>query len=356
MALHVSRNPAMAGTSQDNWVPDDEVKECPFCSKTFSLVARKHHCRVCGRVVCGGCSSKQVNGERACDTCYEIHQGDPDGTLIEKRSQHRMTEASLKEDLKKKLEQSAWFTNLLVRIEAEAKANGVSVVPPATSSTAQPAAESKNAAASGAASGEQSPAESTNPFQADAAAAEGDAGEARQEDASPDASTSFASSGGSGPPRGQAAKPEDCLDSEIIKLIDTAREQWQAACQEKLAFEKEARHVQEENEALQSKILKGTGSIAELKRNVRGMELELRGQAEIEADRDMKQAKVEELRRELAGLQARCDTLQARVGSRSFMSVGGGSNGESNSRSFLMAATPRAGQCVERTRERCVVM
>ncbi|PIA16353.1 hypothetical protein COEREDRAFT_42841 [Coemansia reversa NRRL 1564] len=42
------------------WEEDVDVANCPFCAKTFGRVAsRRHHCRLCGRVVCGraGCSA-----------------------------------------------------------------------------------------------------------------------------------------------------------------------------------------------------------------------------------------------------------------------------------------------------------
>lgn len=38
------------------WQPDEEVKECPLCERRFTLLFRRHHCRKCGRVVCGYCS------------------------------------------------------------------------------------------------------------------------------------------------------------------------------------------------------------------------------------------------------------------------------------------------------------
>lgn len=60
------------------WVPDTETKECMHCKKTqFTTFNRRHHCRNCGRVICGNCSknkslipfqsSKPV---RVCDTCF----------------------------------------------------------------------------------------------------------------------------------------------------------------------------------------------------------------------------------------------------------------------------------------------
>lgn len=44
------------------WEEDTKVAECPFCQQPFSQYSlRRHHCRICGRVVCGdpntGCSS-----------------------------------------------------------------------------------------------------------------------------------------------------------------------------------------------------------------------------------------------------------------------------------------------------------
>lgn len=56
------------------WEEDDKVPECPFCHQEFgSWTFRRHHCRICGRVVCGdpqtGCSS-EVSLSIAGRTCY----------------------------------------------------------------------------------------------------------------------------------------------------------------------------------------------------------------------------------------------------------------------------------------------
>ena len=64
------------------WVPDSRADRCVCCSEQFGIWRRKHHCRLCGQVVCWACSSKTFliacyeEGEedrpaRACDTCYE---------------------------------------------------------------------------------------------------------------------------------------------------------------------------------------------------------------------------------------------------------------------------------------------
>lgn len=42
------------------WVPDAERSSCTGCDKPFNVVQRRHHCRLCGDVFCGMCSSFQV--------------------------------------------------------------------------------------------------------------------------------------------------------------------------------------------------------------------------------------------------------------------------------------------------------
>ncbi|MES1907062.1 MAG: hypothetical protein MHM6MM_000252 [Cercozoa sp. M6MM] len=59
------------------WTPDSAADSCDLCDRKWHLMRRRHHCRRCGRVVCGSCSShrlliahvdveKQV---RVCDPC-----------------------------------------------------------------------------------------------------------------------------------------------------------------------------------------------------------------------------------------------------------------------------------------------
>ena len=38
------------------WVPDSEVKSCPFCGRSFGMTRRRHHCRLCGGIMCDRCS------------------------------------------------------------------------------------------------------------------------------------------------------------------------------------------------------------------------------------------------------------------------------------------------------------
>lgn len=45
------------------WMLDEEAPVCCICSSKFSVLARRHHCRSCGVVVCSKCSPKSTNLE-----------------------------------------------------------------------------------------------------------------------------------------------------------------------------------------------------------------------------------------------------------------------------------------------------
>lgn len=61
------------------WVPDNEATSCMLCKKSqFTMINRRHHCRNCGSVVCGPCSSKKFllpqqssKPVRVCLDCYD---------------------------------------------------------------------------------------------------------------------------------------------------------------------------------------------------------------------------------------------------------------------------------------------
>ncbi|DBA01017.1 TPA: hypothetical protein N0F65_002627 [Lagenidium giganteum] len=42
------------------WVPDTASSRCQICLTSFSLTRRRHHCRLCGRLVCGECSLQRT--------------------------------------------------------------------------------------------------------------------------------------------------------------------------------------------------------------------------------------------------------------------------------------------------------
>lgn len=39
------------------WLPEEDVKLCPNCARSFNITRRKHHCRLCGAVMCADCST-----------------------------------------------------------------------------------------------------------------------------------------------------------------------------------------------------------------------------------------------------------------------------------------------------------
>ncbi|EDQ92635.1 uncharacterized protein MONBRDRAFT_13989 [Monosiga brevicollis MX1] len=83
--------PDVAGQSNDHWADDDAATSCMECGTKFTLTARRHHCRNCGRVVCHKCSSHSAvipalhinRPVRVCNSCYagirqHAHDMDPD--------------------------------------------------------------------------------------------------------------------------------------------------------------------------------------------------------------------------------------------------------------------------------------
>ncbi|XP_064632195.1 titin-like isoform X2 [Lineus longissimus] len=60
------------------WVPDARVTMCMLCTSEFTVTWRRHHCRACGRVICGACSDYKApliylksKSVRVCRECFE---------------------------------------------------------------------------------------------------------------------------------------------------------------------------------------------------------------------------------------------------------------------------------------------
>lgn len=63
------------------WQRDDESPICMVCAKPFGMLNRRHHCRFCGRLVCGTCGPKRSGvsdlqtssapAERMCGPCFD---------------------------------------------------------------------------------------------------------------------------------------------------------------------------------------------------------------------------------------------------------------------------------------------
>ncbi|KAF8564384.1 hypothetical protein P879_08765 [Paragonimus westermani] len=62
--------------STRQWVRDDDASACVGCHREFSISNRKHHCRNCGGIFCGNCSSNRASTAsskdpvRVCRLCY----------------------------------------------------------------------------------------------------------------------------------------------------------------------------------------------------------------------------------------------------------------------------------------------
>lgn len=69
----------MACTVLHSWVPDREANHCMLCNVGFTMVRRRHHCRKCGGIYCGNCTSEKFplldlgfsSPVRVCDRCYK---------------------------------------------------------------------------------------------------------------------------------------------------------------------------------------------------------------------------------------------------------------------------------------------
>jgi hypothetical protein len=77
------------------WQKDDEVADCQVCHSAFTKwKRRRHHCRVCGDIICDDCSPDQVHidgrftrAKRACVACVGLleammHLGDPHVRMV----------------------------------------------------------------------------------------------------------------------------------------------------------------------------------------------------------------------------------------------------------------------------------
>lgn len=61
------------------WIADADIVTCACCSYKFRVVDSKHHCRACGKGVCGKCSKRKCAVPskgwdypvRVCDQCVE---------------------------------------------------------------------------------------------------------------------------------------------------------------------------------------------------------------------------------------------------------------------------------------------
>ncbi|XP_071807065.1 uncharacterized protein [Asterias amurensis] len=75
------------GRKAPAWIPDGRVTMCMICTCEFTITWRRHHCRACGKVICGHCSSNKIpllyltnKVARVCDQCFKnLGKGDKQG-------------------------------------------------------------------------------------------------------------------------------------------------------------------------------------------------------------------------------------------------------------------------------------
>jgi hypothetical protein len=74
-------SPPIQEGSKDSWQPDVDSCACAICKSNFTIIHRRHHCRVCGFLICKNCSrkkevslkgsSKATKLQRVCIDCAE---------------------------------------------------------------------------------------------------------------------------------------------------------------------------------------------------------------------------------------------------------------------------------------------
>ncbi|KAJ9595160.1 hypothetical protein L9F63_013518 [Diploptera punctata] len=73
-----SAEPFKLGHEAPVWIQDRRVTMCQSCTAEFTVTFRRHHCRACGKVVCGDCSDYRAPLEymrfqsaRVCEDCHD---------------------------------------------------------------------------------------------------------------------------------------------------------------------------------------------------------------------------------------------------------------------------------------------
>ncbi|XP_069694578.1 uncharacterized protein [Periplaneta americana] len=73
-----SSEPFKLGQEAPVWIQDRRVTMCQSCTAEFTVTFRRHHCRACGKVVCGDCSDfraplqyMRFQSARVCEECHD---------------------------------------------------------------------------------------------------------------------------------------------------------------------------------------------------------------------------------------------------------------------------------------------
>lgn len=89
--------------SREQWVPDHHAPGCGSCRRNFTLLRRRHHCRLCGDIFCARCTTTRLDicrclpspstvptaatarpptHVRVCDTCMSKYYGSSSSPLF----------------------------------------------------------------------------------------------------------------------------------------------------------------------------------------------------------------------------------------------------------------------------------
>jgi len=74
--IEIKEEITLSLVKENDWITDDSSNSCFLCHDMFTMTKRKHHCRVCGLLVCKNCSKKKFCQDktkeklRCCDCCY----------------------------------------------------------------------------------------------------------------------------------------------------------------------------------------------------------------------------------------------------------------------------------------------
>lgn len=106
------------------WKTDHEVTSCVICHSKFTTFHRRHHCRICGEVVCGDCSkgrydtSEHSTGKmvRACDRCLRKKQLEKNLRPPEQKNPKSLHEGYL---LKKSRHHKGWNRRYCILVDNE---------------------------------------------------------------------------------------------------------------------------------------------------------------------------------------------------------------------------------------------
>jgi len=74
----ITQDTVLVPLSAASLVSDADAPQCFKCQMVFTFFKRRHHCRICGGVYCGQCTSHNVTLDgsslRVCDACYMVYQ------------------------------------------------------------------------------------------------------------------------------------------------------------------------------------------------------------------------------------------------------------------------------------------